>query len=265
MIVAQAAGTLLEIGLQMKNGVAVLGVAGAGDFPQFLCDGVPLAQHQAWKNGLVKLLVKRKLAGKEAAIERRQRELEIIGVESPRFLHCSGTRTGAQTNIPHTLNHGAHRIFRLLLGLLVGEGEQNIDVGIREKVLAPVAAQCEQRNIQRGLRRKRSSPHFNEDTVDNGRAAVNGRSAIPGALAGLANQRHLPRILLPKIVNRQSDWMHKVLCETCRSERDSSQDKRFSWSAGTVTDIPIVNGPVNNPGDFPIPRHERKRGCGLAQ
>ena len=44
MVVAQTAGTLLEVRLEMKDGVAVLGVAGTGDFAQLLSDGVPLAQ-----------------------------------------------------------------------------------------------------------------------------------------------------------------------------------------------------------------------------
>jgi hypothetical protein len=69
-----------------------------------------------------------------------------------------------------------------------------------------------------GLPGEGSAPHFNEDTVDHGGAAANGGRAVAGALAGLADKRHLPRILLPKIVNRQSDWIHEVLCVTCRQE-----------------------------------------------
>ena len=82
MVVAQAAGAILEVGLQMEDGVAELGVAGAGDLAELLCDGVPLAQHQAGKNALVELLVEGKLAGEEAAIEGGQGELEVVGVET---------------------------------------------------------------------------------------------------------------------------------------------------------------------------------------
>ena len=59
VIVAQPAGTILEVGFEMKDGVAELGVAGAGDLAQLLRDGVPLAQHQAGKDDLVQLLVER--------------------------------------------------------------------------------------------------------------------------------------------------------------------------------------------------------------
>ena len=47
VIVAQAAGTLLQVRFEVKDGVAVLGVAGAGNLAQLLRNGVPLAQHQA--------------------------------------------------------------------------------------------------------------------------------------------------------------------------------------------------------------------------
>ncbi len=59
VVVAQAAGTVLEVGLEVEDGVAELGVAGAGDLAELLRDGVPLAQHEAGEDGLVKLLVER--------------------------------------------------------------------------------------------------------------------------------------------------------------------------------------------------------------
>ena len=43
MVVAQAAGTVLQVGLEVKDGVGVLLVAGAGDLAQLLRDRVPLA------------------------------------------------------------------------------------------------------------------------------------------------------------------------------------------------------------------------------
>jgi hypothetical protein len=59
---------------------------------------------------------------------------------------------------------------------------------------------------------KGPAPHFNEDAIDYRGAAADGGGAVPGALAGLADESHLPRILLPKIVNRQSDWSHVRFC-----------------------------------------------------
>ncbi len=93
--VAQPAGTILQVGFQVKDRVAELGVARAGDLAQLLRDVVPLAQHQTGKGNLVELLVKRKLAGQEAAVERSDGELQIVGVEAACFLYVAGTGAGA--------------------------------------------------------------------------------------------------------------------------------------------------------------------------
>jgi hypothetical protein len=63
-------------------------------------------------------------------------------------------------------------------------------------------------------------PHLDEKAIHDGGAAANGSRAIAGALAGLADKRHLLRILLPKIVNRECDWIHKNLCVARRSKKE---------------------------------------------
>ena len=202
VVVAQAAGTIFQIGLEMEDGVAVLGVAGAGDLAQLLRDGVPLAQDEAGKGDLVKLLVERKLAGEEAAIERGQGEFEIVGIEAAGFLDGAGTGAGAQADVPHALDDGADGFAGLLFGLFVGEGEEHVDVGVGEEIFAAVAAQGQQGDVLRGQAGEGPAPHFNEDTVDDRGAAADGGGAVAGALTGLADKRHLLEILLPKIVNR---------------------------------------------------------------
>ena len=210
VVVAQAAGTVLEVRLQMKDGVAELGVAGAGNLAQLLRDGVPLAEHEAGQHGLVELLIERELAGEKAAVEGGEGELEIVGIEAAGFLDGAGTGAGAEADVPHSLDDGANGFSGLLLGLFVGEGEEHVDVGVGEEIFAAVAAESQQGDVLRRLPGKGPAPHFNEDTVDHGGAAANGGRAVAGALTGLADKRHLPHILLPKIVNRQSDWIHVI-------------------------------------------------------
>jgi hypothetical protein len=65
VVVAQAAGAVLEVGLEVKDGVAEFGVADAGYLAQLLRDDVPLAQEQVRHHGLVELLVKREMPGEE--------------------------------------------------------------------------------------------------------------------------------------------------------------------------------------------------------
>ena len=159
----------------------------------------------------MKLLVERELAGEEAAVERGQREFEVVGVEAAGFLDGAGAGAGAQADVPHPLDDGADGVLGLRLGLVVGKGEEHVDVGVGEEILAPVAAQGQQGDVLRGLAGEGAAPHFNQDPVHHGGAAADGGRAVSGALAGLADERHLPRILLPKIVNRQSDWIHEVV------------------------------------------------------
>ena len=197
VVVAEAAGTLLEVGLEMEDGVAVFGVAGASDLSQLLGDGVPLAQDQAGEDSLVKLLVERELAGKEAAIEGGEGELEVVGIETPGFLDRSGTGAGAETDVPHALNDGSDGFLRLLLGFFVGKSEKDIDIGIREEVFPSVAAKSEECDVLRRLASEGATPHFNQNTVDHGGSTTDGGSAVSRALAGLAHERHLPKILVP--------------------------------------------------------------------
>src|SRR6266568_4594274 len=114
VVVAEAAGTVFQIGLEMEDGVAELGVAGAGDLTELLSDGVPLAEDEAREDGLMELLVERELAGKKAAIEGGEREFEIVGIETAGFFDGAGTGAGAKADVPHALNDGSDSLLGLL-------------------------------------------------------------------------------------------------------------------------------------------------------
>ncbi len=108
--------------------------------------------------------------------------------------------------------------------LFVCKGKKHVDVGVGEEILAPVAAERQQGNILRRQVRKGPSPHFNQGAIHHRRAPPDGRRSIAGSLAGLAYKRHLPEILLPKIVNRQNDWIHMIVCVACRSKKELLQE-----------------------------------------
>src|ERR1035441_4991124 len=95
------------------------------------------------------------------------------------------------------------------LCLFICKDEEDVDVGIGEEILAAVAAQGEQGGIGGRLAGECAAPHLDQHAVYDGGTASNGGSAVTGAFAGLADEQHLLRILLPKIVNRQGDWIHK--------------------------------------------------------
>ncbi len=99
----------------------------------------------------MQLLVERKLPSQKAAIQGCEREFEIVGVKSTRFLHRSRAGAGPQPDIPHTLNNGSDSLLGLLLSLLVRKRKQNVNVGIGEEILAPVATEGDKRNALRRL------------------------------------------------------------------------------------------------------------------
>src|ERR1700750_2155806 len=111
----------------MEDGIAILGVTPARNLAELLGNGVPLAQNQARKDRLVELLVKRELAGEEAAIQGGQCELEISGIKPACFVDGPGTWACPEADIPHSLNDRSDGLFSLLLCLRVSEGEQDVD------------------------------------------------------------------------------------------------------------------------------------------
>jgi len=149
----------------------------------------------------MELLVKGKLAGEEAAIESGEGEFEIIGIEAAGFLDGAGGGAGTQADVPHALDDGANGFAGLLLGFFIGESEQDVDVGVREEIFAAVTTQGQQRGVLRRQAGIGSTPHFNQNPVDDGGSPADGSRAVAGTLAGLADERHLFEILLPKIVD----------------------------------------------------------------
>jgi hypothetical protein len=110
------------------------------------------------------------------------------------------------------LDKGADSISRRGFGFVIGKEEKHIDVGTGEEILAAVAAQSQQGDVLCRLGGEGAAPHLNQDPVDHRRTASNGRRAVAGPFTGLAHERHFPRILLPKIINRYSDWVHEIVC-----------------------------------------------------
>jgi hypothetical protein len=143
VVVAQTAGTILQVGFQMENRVAKLGVARSGDFAELLGDGIPLAEDQAGQDGLMELLVELEIAGEEAAVKGGESEFEVVRIESAGFLDGAGTGAGAQADVPHALNDGTDGLLGELFGFFVGKGKEDVNVGVGEEILAPVTAEGE--------------------------------------------------------------------------------------------------------------------------
>jgi hypothetical protein len=178
----------------MKDGVAVLGVAGAGDFAELLRDLVPLAEDYAGEGFVVQLLVEREVSGQEAVIEGRKGEFEVVGVEAVTFFDRACGWAGAEADIPHGLNDGADGRAGRFFRVVVGKGEEHIDVGEREEIFAAISAKGEHGRLDGNIGAAGAEsppPELNQHAVDHRGAPADGSRAVTGAVVGLADERHL--------------------------------------------------------------------------
>ncbi len=104
LIVAQTAGTLFDIGLEMEDGVAVFQVARAGHLGEILDDACSTHAARVRAGGCVlKPLVESVIPAEIAAVQQRHHEFKVVGIEAIAFLVGSNRRAGAQSDIPHGL------------------------------------------------------------------------------------------------------------------------------------------------------------------
>src|SRR5215470_8842800 len=81
VIVAKPARGLLHIGLEMENGVAVLGVTRTSCFGELLDDVVRFPKEKLWQDLLMQSLEQFTIAHDMAAIKQRNRELYVLRIE----------------------------------------------------------------------------------------------------------------------------------------------------------------------------------------
>src|SRR5271156_5491890 len=114
MVISQAARTLLDVGFEMKDRVAVFRVSGAGDLGEVLYDGVPLAQGESRKQLPFETLVERQIAADKTAVEERDGEFQIVGIDSVTFLQRACGGAGAEADIPHRLGGAANGVVMVM-------------------------------------------------------------------------------------------------------------------------------------------------------
>src|ERR1700704_4029747 len=87
------------------------------------------------------------IAREVAAVEQRNGELGITGVEAIALAQHS--RRGAQlpAQVPHFLREAADGIFENLLGLAVPEEKKQIDIGMREQPAPAKSSGSHQRKV----------------------------------------------------------------------------------------------------------------------
>jgi hypothetical protein len=160
----------------------------------------------------MELLVEREIAGEKAMVEGGKREFEIVGVEAATFLDGAGGGAGAEADIPHGLDDGADGGAGGFFSVVVGECEEDVDVGKGEEVFASVAAEGEHGGFSAGggwILTEGAAPELDEQAIDDGGAATDGGGAVSGALVGLADKRHFAGVLGAEIVDGEDGRFHE--------------------------------------------------------
>src|SRR5579885_1806204 len=119
MVIAQAAGALLDIGFEMKDGIAVLGVAGAGELGEVLDDGVPFAQDARREQVILKAAIKGVVPAEIAAVEQGDEELKIVGIYAVAFLTGADGRACGDGGGSQGLKAGADDLIEISLHAVI--------------------------------------------------------------------------------------------------------------------------------------------------
>ena len=112
---------------------AVFSMTRSSNFRQTLHDGLHFP-HDQLGNQLVMQLHKQVLISRQiSAIEQRNRELDILGIELIAFRESAGCGTQFHPQVPEFLRKPANAIPVFLLGAAISVKKKNVNVGVREK------------------------------------------------------------------------------------------------------------------------------------
>ena len=141
VIIAEAAGGIFQVGLEMENGFAVFGVALASEFGEIFAERGTIAGDDGGENVIVELVEEALITGQMAAIEQGDIELGIFALKFGALGERARGGTDAHAHIPESLAEFAGGGFDALFGGGIGAEEEEIDVGVREKFAAAVTAE----------------------------------------------------------------------------------------------------------------------------
>ena len=89
--ITQPAGTILYVWFQMKDGIAMFGMAATRDLHQSLHQRLGFTHHQFWDDPVMQTRKQFVITGQKAAVEKRDGELDVVGIETITFgKHAAG-------------------------------------------------------------------------------------------------------------------------------------------------------------------------------
>ncbi len=131
MIIAQPAGRILHVRLEVEDGIAHLAPAFFIHLRKPAHQVLPLAQDELWQNLLPKPAEKLEIARQEATVKKRNVEFEIIAMKQVTLFQGAGGRAKFQPYVPHILAELADDVLLFRAGKRFLEQEQKVDIRMR--------------------------------------------------------------------------------------------------------------------------------------
>ena len=193
MIVAQAAGSIFQVGFEVKNGIALFAMALAGELGDIAEQGRALVGDQVGQSLVMQAREKPGIAGDQPCVQHADVELGVVAVEFFAFGERARVGTGAQPQIPE---HAGDRLDALMitgLDAMVLAEEQQIDVRVGEEGAAAVSAQRHHADLFQaaGFGREEVAGQIDKDSIHQRGALLDGAAAIGAVLGGRAHFRFL--------------------------------------------------------------------------
>src|SRR5205807_1716969 len=200
MVIPQAAGGFLEVGLEMKNGLPVLVMPATRELDELAHQLLAFPRDHLRNHLQAQAGKQPRVAGQVSAIEKRNGELRIVAVQRVALLQRARCRAGPQPEIPQQPRDLGHHLPMGHLQRMVGRQEENVHVGMRKQRATPIAAQGGKAEAPGcpGARGQAVSVESCHHGVSQRRALERGSLAVARGLKRLANPRGLRLIELPQ-------------------------------------------------------------------
>ena len=141
--VAKPAGSLLDVGLQVVQRVAELGVALAGETGEIAHQDFAVGAEEA-RQTVGHSGVERAVPGQEALVEDADVELDVLVVDLEAFGGRADGLADAQACVPELPQEGGDGFPVRQRQAFGGEQQQQVDIRVREQVAAAVSADGQQ-------------------------------------------------------------------------------------------------------------------------
>src|SRR5262249_20212693 len=131
----------LDVGLQMKNGVAIAGEALACEFVKLRLHEWPGLLFGDGQDLAVETLVECGIARKDTAVEQREGKLGVVLFNARALFDCAAGRADAKAKIPERARKLRDQRAKILLGLFAAKDEEKVKIGMGKEETPSIAAE----------------------------------------------------------------------------------------------------------------------------